>query len=151
MLLHAYCFTNYFFNSVHIILLGIQYKASYLLNIASSCFLCKVVSEHQVEGVPGDSGRSSNPDQRGVFLSIWGLFTTMLVAHHGNGVCDERERERVSERLKEREKANYRHTVYPCGWIDINRYLILCCNLRQCLIQLIILYTLWTQSSFSQR
>ncbi len=51
-----------------IILLRVQYKASYLLNIASSCFLCKVVSGHQVEGVPGDSGRSSNPDQRGVFL-----------------------------------------------------------------------------------
>lgn len=70
--------------------------------MASSCFLRKVVSEHQVEGVPADSGRSSNPDQRGVFLSIWGLFTTMLVAYHGNGVCDERERGRERDLEKKR-------------------------------------------------
>lgn len=86
----------------------IQFKVGYLLkyvlSMTSSCFLCKVVSEHQVEGVPADSGRSSNLDQRGVFLSIWGLFTTMLVAHHGNGVCDERERKRERELRKEKRR-----------------------------------------------
>lgn len=71
--------------------------------------------KNQTKRVPADSGRSQNLHQRGVLFSIWSLFMTALVAHHGNEVCGERERAREGKRERERERITVNYSVYSCG------------------------------------